>query len=223
MGCVGVSPISYSGTCPIAEECQLCVKWVGGRFRVDAKQGIAPSRFGIRTDRFLLPAPIPTCGGLISLPARAKTRPAYGPTSGGFRLADKLCDDGSEGKQGYQRDDAERDRAINAPDAENIGFDVGEIERESEAGKRQNYEEAVPAQKGERAHEDVSGHAERGDGDLEVQWPVVGVMGKHGVWAVVDDAAIPMGIDVAGGIARFAVMLAQGERRSDETEYGQNQ
>jgi hypothetical protein len=130
-----------------------------------------------------------------------------------FGLADELRDDGSEGEQGHEGNDAEGDDAVDTPDAENIFFDVGEVEGEGESGEGGDEEQAVGAEEGEGGHEDVSGDADGGDGDGA----------EHGVGAVIDDAAVPVLVDAAGGIAVVAVVLAESEGGDDDAEYGQDQ
>ena len=93
-----------------------------------------------------------------------------------------------------------------------MSLNVREIEREGESGESRDEQQTVGAKKCQRAHENVAGDAESGDGDS----------GKHSVGAVIDDAAVPVLVDVAGSIAVFAVVFAQGEGRNDDTEQGQD-
>jgi hypothetical protein len=48
--------------------------------------------------------------------------------SGWRGLADELGDDGAEGEKRHERNNAQRNDAVDAPDAEDMGFDVGEVE-----------------------------------------------------------------------------------------------
>src|SRR5208282_3117841 len=66
---------------------------------------------------------------------------------------------------------------------------------------------------GEHAEQQISGDANHGYGNSE----------EHGVWTVIHDAAVPTLIDTARRSVG-AVMLAQRERRSDDTDdYEHNQ
>jgi len=124
------------------------------------------------------------------------------------RFADELRHYCAEGEQGHQRNDAQGNHAVDAPYAEDIFFDVREVEREGESGEGGNEQQAVGAQEGERAHEKVAGDAEDGDGDS----------GHHGVGAMVDDATVPAIVNAAGRIALGAVVFAQGKRRNGDAE-----
>ena len=62
------------------------------------------------------------------------------------RLADELCDDGSEREQGHQRDDAQRHDAVDTPHAEDVRFNVRQVKRKGESGKSGNEQQAVRAQ-----------------------------------------------------------------------------
>src|SRR5579859_645791 len=131
---------------------------------------------------------------------------------GGGWLTD-LGDYRAEREQRHQRDDAERDDAVDAPYAENVLLDVGEVEREGESAECWNEQEAVGAQEGEGGHENVSRDSHSGHGDGA----------EHRIGTVIDDAAIPVLVDAARRVAVLAVMLAQCERRNDDAEYGQDQ
>jgi hypothetical protein len=140
--------------------------------------------------------------------AHAATFETAGLALRGRGLAHKLRDHRSEVKQRHRRNDAERNHTIDAPDQENVGLDVGKVEREGKSAKGGHKKQAIETKKSEDAHEDVSHDADGGDGDGP----------KHGVGAVIDDAAVPVVVDAARGVSILAVVLAEGEGRGDDAE-----
>lgn len=139
-------------------------------------------------------------------------------------LSQDPADDRSKIQQRHQGNDPQRDDAVDAPDLEDVFFNVGEVEGEGEAGKSNHEQQAVKPAKGERAHEDVS--EDTGDGygsSVKNGVHKVDTGGgeksvKQGEGAVIDDAAIPALVDAAGGVAVFAVVLTQGEGGDGDAE-----
>jgi len=111
-----------------------------------------------------------------------------------------------EGQQGHEGKDAEGDDAVEAVDAEDIFFDVGEVEGEGECGGDGEQGEAAALEEGQCAEEQVAGDTEGGDGDV----------GDFGVGAVIDDAAVPLFVDGAG-LGRGGVVDLEGEGGDDES------
>jgi hypothetical protein len=131
------------------------------------------------------------------------------PRSGcGARTASE--EDGDESKQGDEGDDGLRSDAVKAPDAKDMRFDVAEVK-----GVDKSYdgeEECGFAAAKERQHADdrVSRNAEDGDGNAV----------KDGVTAVIDDAAVPVSVDIAGlDVIREVNM--EGECGNDDAGQGQ--
>jgi hypothetical protein len=91
-----------------------------------------------------------------------------------------------------------------------VGFDVAEVEGEAESDEGEEDSEPALAEKGEEGDGGVANDAEGGDGDAE----------EDGVAAVVDDAAIPVGVDVAG-LDAGGVVDVQGEGGDDDAGDGE--
>src|SRR3974390_379857 len=100
--------------------------------------------------------------GSLPLPA-----PAFSirRRSGRGRFPHELRDDGSESEKRHARDDAERDDTVDAPDAEDIFFDMRQVQGKGKSGERGNQQKAIRARESEGDHEDVSDDPEDGDGN----------------------------------------------------------
>ena len=62
-------------------------------------------------------------------------------------LCDFECDQPAEAEQREQRNDSLGDDAIETPDLQDVFFNMGEIEGESEADERGKKEQAAPPQR----------------------------------------------------------------------------
>ena len=133
-----------------------------------------------------------------------------------------LCRSGGEARtaegadhaeQDDARDDGLRDDAVQAPDLEDVGFDPGEIEGEEAASGRGQEGEAVAAGESEDQQRGVAGDADDGDRN-----DVAGEM-QDGEVGMVDDAAVPVGVDVAG-FGGKGVVDVQGQTGDDDAERG---
>lgn len=116
-----------------------------------------------------------------------------------------------DGQQRDQRDEDLRAYAIEAPDFELVGFDVGEVEGVAESQQRCDEGEDAAAEKGEEGEGAISDDADGGDGNRA----------DHGVAAMVDDAAVPARVDVAG-LDGVGVVNLERENRDDDAENGKS-
>ena len=91
-------------------------------------------------------------------------------------------------ERGEQDDNAQGGDAVDAVDFKDVFLDVGEVEGEAEAGEGEGGYEAGALEESEAGHGEIPGDADGGDGDVE----------DLSKWAVVDYAAVPLGVDVAG-------------------------
>src|SRR5205085_72762 len=110
---------------------------------------------------------------------------------------------------------SEGNRAVEAPDAEHALLDMRQVEREAKRRDGEGEHNFVGALQSEYGEQKVSADADDGDGNA------VG-LGEYGIRTVVDDAAIPVLIDVADRFAVRAVLLAQSERRDYDSDQGEN-
>jgi hypothetical protein len=115
------------------------------------------------------------------------------------------------GEQGDERDDGLGADAVEAPDLEQVVLDVGEVEGVGEAEDGAYEQEFAESKRCEDHEQRIAEDADEGDGYAV----------DHGEVAVVDDAAVPVGVDVAG-LAVGDVVDPQGERRYDNTQGREN-
>jgi hypothetical protein len=114
------------------------------------------------------------------------------------------CDDPGGGEEGEQGDDGLGADAIEAPDLEQAALDIGEVKGVAKAGDGGGEQQLAEAEGGEHKQQRVAGDTNNGNGDAV----------EHGEAAVIDDAAVPVGVDVARlNVGR--VVDPQGERRYD--------
>ena len=136
-------------------------------------------------------------GFCSSLSARWAARGGWAKSSGvGHRLGVGLGGlsrpGGSEApdqaEEGHEQNDSQGGDAVDAVDFKDVFLDVGEVEGEAEAGEGEGGYEAGALEESEAGHGEIAGDADGGDGDVE----------DLSKWAVVDYAAVPLGVDVAG-------------------------
>ena len=132
-------------------------------------------------------------------------------------LAHEPSDHGAQTKQAHHANDPKRNHAVNAPDAEDVLFNVCEIQRKTQAGQNQNQQQPISASESHGGQHDVAEDPGGGDGHPAENWDVsvnahlIENPAQHGKGTVIHDSTIPSLIDAARRIAVFAIMLAQGE------------
>src|ERR1041385_7448943 len=89
-------------------------------------------------------------------------------------------------------DNPERDYAIQAPDAEYIALNVGQIQRKCKAGKRSDQDRELLAGKTKPQDDQISEDSDQRNGNAF----------DHGIGTVIHDPAIPLLVDGAGTRSR---------------------
>jgi hypothetical protein len=114
-------------------------------------------------------------------------------------------------KHSNERDKELRCYAVEAPDFEFVGFDVGEVEGigESKDGRKQS--KAAAARERKHGKREIPDDSDGGYRDVS----------HHGVAAVVNNATIPMRIDVAG-LDIIGVVNTEGKNRDNNAREGEN-
>lgn len=113
-------------------------------------------------------------------------------------------------EQGDEGDEDLRADAVEAPDFEDVRLNVGEIEGETEADDGSAERDGAAAEEGEESDGGIAGDSDSGDG----------YVADHGVAAMVDDAAVPVGVDVAG-FDGVGIVDLQGEAGDDDATDGE--
>jgi len=113
-----------------------------------------------------------------------------------------LCRQPTYAQQCEKRDDSLRDDAIETPDLERELFDEGQAEGKAEPGEGCENEDKSPARQGQRAKRQIAQNANSSNGDTM----------DNSKRAMVHNAAVPMGIDVAR-LSAGGEMNAKGKDR----------
>jgi hypothetical protein len=138
-----------------------------------------------------------------------------------------------KGDKSDQSDKSLGDDTVEAPDLEDVGFDVTEVKGEGESGDSKKESEPAAAEEGGEGDGGVSKNAGERDGKAGPGCGAVvdvGIAGfaeveedavEGGVGASVDPAAVPVGIDVAG-LDTGGVVDVEGEGGDQDAGEGED-
>ena len=98
------------------------------------------------------------------------------------------CKTQNEAEDCHQEDDPQGGDAVDAIDLEDVLLNVGEVEGEAQGCQSQYGQEPGALEESQAGHRQVAGNSDGSDGDVQ----------DFREGAVVDDSAVPLGVDVAG-------------------------